>query len=61
MGIVPRVSSRFDRAGLHGAIVEQETIAIGTENEGNIFEDFGIAEGLLHARADACGCCPWLQ
>jgi hypothetical protein len=42
---------RFDGAGLRGFVMEQKTIAVAAEDERHI-QRSGIAEGLLHSRAD---------
>ena len=47
-----QAEERFRHVARAGAIVENEAVAVGGEDEGNV-QRFGIVQGLLHAVADA--------
>lgn len=46
------VQMGFDGGGLAGAVVEEEAVAVGRKDEGDV-ERGGVIEGLLHPGADA--------
>ena len=47
-----QAEERFLHVARAGAIVENEAVAVGGEDEGDV-QGFGIVQGLLHAVADA--------